>query len=92
MTYCDDNNNGIVSINEIKEENHYYPYGLKHVGYGASSTSGNDAKKYQFNGKEWQDEEALNLTAMDFRMYDNALGRFYGCTTNFPKQRFDTFE
>jgi RHS repeat-associated protein len=78
MTYCDDNNNGIVSTNEIKEENHYYPYGLKHVGYGASSTSGTDAKKYQFNGKEWQDEEDLNLTAMDFRMYDNALGRFYG--------------
>ncbi len=33
--------------------------------------------KYKYNGKEYQDELGLNVTAMDFRMYDNALGRFH---------------
>ena len=32
--------------------------------------------KYKFNGQEWQDELALNVTAMDFRQYDPTLGRF----------------
>ncbi len=62
----------------IINENHYYPYGLKHAGYGTNTSSTNAAHKYRYNSREWQDEEALNLTAMDFRMYDNALGRFYG--------------
>lgn len=35
------------------------------------------AYKYKYNGKELQDELGLNVTAMDFRMYDNALGRFH---------------
>jgi RHS repeat-associated protein len=63
----------------ILDENHYYPYGLKHAGYGSTNLiSNNAAHKYRYNSREWQDEEALNLTAMDFRMYDNALGKFYG--------------
>ena len=33
--------------------------------------------KYKFQGQERQDELGLNVTAMDFRMYDNALGRFH---------------
>jgi RHS repeat-associated protein len=36
----------------------------------------NSGYQYKYNGKEWQDELGLNVTAMDFRMYDNALGRF----------------
>jgi RHS repeat-associated protein len=32
--------------------------------------------KYKYNGKEWQDELGLNITAMDYRQYDVALGRF----------------
>ncbi|POS00680.1 RHS repeat-associated protein, partial [Flavobacterium croceum DSM 17960] len=31
---------------------------------------------YKFNNREWQDELGLNVTAMDYRQYDNALGRF----------------
>ena len=31
---------------------------------------------YKYNGKELQDELGLNVTAMDYRQYDNALGRF----------------
>jgi RHS repeat-associated protein len=32
--------------------------------------------KYKYNGKELQEELGLNMTAMDFRQYDNAIGRF----------------
>lgn len=38
----------------------------------------NSGYQYQYNGKEWQDELGLNMTAMDFRQYDNAIGRFVG--------------
>ena len=77
----------------ILEENHYYPFGLKHSGYNTtqyqfiSPISGNNIaqlapgetenNKYKYNGKEYQDELGLNVTAMDFRMYDNAIGRFH---------------
>ncbi|MFN3640863.1 MAG: RHS repeat domain-containing protein, partial [Flavobacterium sp.] len=37
----------------------------------------NSGYQYKYNGKEWQDELGLNVTAMDFRQYDNAIGRFY---------------
>ena len=37
-----------------------------------------ESYKYKFNGQEYQDELGLNMTAMDFRQYDNALGRFHG--------------
>jgi RHS repeat-associated protein len=34
--------------------------------------------QFKYNGQEFQDEFELNMTAMDFRQYDNALGRFHG--------------
>ena len=81
---------------EIIEENHYYPFGLKHKKYGSVDKDlvcidedcyevGIDvvppqARKtyqYKYNYREYQDELGLNVTAMDFRQYDNALGRFH---------------
>lgn len=44
-----------------------------------AQTSTRDPKSpynYKFNGQEWQDELGLNVTAMDFRQYDGAIGRF----------------
>lgn len=38
--------------------------------------AGDGSFNYKYNGKEWQDELGLNVTAMDYRQYDNALGRF----------------
>ena len=36
----------------------------------------NPGYKYKFNGQEYNQDFGLNVTEMDFRMYDNALGRF----------------
>jgi RHS repeat-associated protein len=36
----------------------------------------NASYNYKYNGKELQEELGLNMTAMDFRQYDSAIGRF----------------
>jgi RHS repeat-associated protein len=74
---------------KIIEENHYYPYGLKHENYniekleylpapGGMVLAGASALqyKYKYNGIEYQDELGLNLYDMDFRDYDPAVGRW----------------
>ncbi|WP_347176648.1 hypothetical protein [Chryseobacterium sp. WX] len=35
---------------EALEENNYYPFGLKHLGY--NNVGGNPSYNYQYNGKE----------------------------------------
>ncbi|RED26113.1 RHS repeat-associated protein [Flavobacterium cutihirudinis] len=79
LSYGDNNNDGSVTTTEIVEESNYYPFGLKQSGYNNAIVLGkgnSTGQKYKYNGKELQDELGLNITAMDFRMYDNALGRF----------------
>jgi RHS repeat-associated protein len=78
---------------KILEENHYYPFGLKHNNYNVDKVHFEKDEtgffailkpvdrsdyQYKYNGKEYQDELGLNMTAMDWRQYDNALGRFNG--------------
>ena len=55
------------------EENHYYPFGLKHEGYNSYEAIAN---KYKYNGKEYQDELGLNMYDYGARNYDPALGRW----------------
>jgi RHS repeat-associated protein len=62
-------NNG--SGAEVLEENNYYPFGLKHEGYNA--LSGNPAYKYQYNGKELQENGMYDYGA---RFYMPDLGRW----------------
>ena len=92
LSYAQDPN-GFAT--RILEENHYYPFGLKHSNYDndvqrfrgpinggdepvviAPDIFGRSANKYKYNGKELQDELGLNVTAMDYRQYDSAVGRF----------------
>jgi RHS repeat-associated protein len=73
VTYTDANNDGIVGASDIKQVNHYYPFGLNMEGNwnGAAGTN-----KYQYNGKEWNDDFGLGLNDYGARFYDAAIGRW----------------
>lgn len=82
----------VTSVLKIIEENHYYPFGLKHSGYNSDKmmySRENSVLKIRpvppsfitsyskkFNGQSWETDLGLNITAMDYRQYDNTLGRF----------------
>lgn len=57
-----------------REENNYYPFGLKHKGYN-NVVNGTD-HPYGFGGKEEQNELGLNWIDIAARNYDPALGRW----------------
>ncbi|EDP94686.1 DUF6443 domain-containing protein [Kordia algicida OT-1] len=75
LSYEDMNGDGNISPEtEIKEENHYYPFGLKHKGYNGTIT-GRD-HNYGYNGKEEQNELNLNWSDYGARNYEASIGRF----------------
>jgi len=74
------------------EENHYYPFGLRHHAYAPvirsvrlRQTTQKEIRqippedviyKYKYQGQERQDELGLNWDSFKYRNYDYAIGRF----------------
>jgi RHS repeat-associated protein len=73
VTFTDKQNDGIVGIEDITQINHYYPFGLNMEGNWNGAAGDN---KYQYNGKEWNDEFALGWNDYGARFYDAAIGRW----------------
>jgi RHS repeat-associated protein len=71
LSYTKDTTTGSL---KILEENNYYPFGLKHNSYNVDNFQ--PEYKYKYNGKELQEELGLNMTAMDWRQYDAAIGKW----------------
>ena len=78
--------NDVTGLPVAMEENHYYPFGLKHTNYNVNvmkfrgatvvAASTGNVYKYKYNGKELQDELGLNWYDYGARNYDASLGRW----------------
>jgi len=85
LSYTKDPTTGTL---KIMEENHNYPFGLKHnynnTDYEFTVRGSNivltqiceNKYNYQYNGKEWQDEMGLNWYDYGWRNYDAAINRW----------------
>lgn len=75
LSYTKNQNTGNL---DIIEENHFYPFGLKHDGYNNVLLPGGNAQaqKYKFQEQERQNELGLNWDSFKWRNYDAAIGRF----------------
>jgi RHS repeat-associated protein len=76
LSYADADGNGLIAQTEIREENNFYPFGLKHKGYNNVVTSTNPALKRKYNSKEFEEELGKDTYAYGWRDYDPAIGRF----------------
>lgn len=64
---------------QVIQESNYYAFGMEHAGYNSliSSLGSGTAKKIKFNSREFEKALEFNVSEMDFRQYDPAIGRFY---------------
>lgn len=93
LAYADLNGDGLITTQtEIKEENNYYPFGLKHKGYNSVVNGRNH--NYGFNGIEETDELGLNILEMDMRKYDPAIARWTSVDpiTHFSLSTYNAFD
>jgi len=71
----DVNNNTSVYLNDILQENQYYPFGMAHEGPWLFNASAPD-NMYQYNSKELNVDHGLNFLDYGARWYDPSIGRF----------------
>ncbi len=75
VAFADINEDGIIDTNtEIKQDVHYYPFGMQLPNLADLSGSNN---KYLYNGKELEDDHGLNWYHYGARYYDPQLGRWH---------------
>ena len=83
LMFSDKNNDGLIQqstaqeTSEVTQENHYTPFGFSMEGTWSNTPSVTDSK-YQYNGKELNDDFGLGLMDYGARMYDAAIGRWNG--------------
>ena len=82
VCFTDKDGNGVIDItgnsetNEVLEESHFYPFGMRMEG-NFSQNAGRE-NNYLYNGKELDTDFGLNWYHYGARIYDPAIGRFTG--------------
>jgi RHS repeat-associated protein len=84
LAFSDVNNNGRIEIEddpgtpeddtEVMQENHYYPFGMNQMGPWYEVVA--PENKYQYNGKELNEELGLDWYDYGARWYDGSIGRW----------------
>jgi len=74
LAYQDANDDGVITNDEIKEEKHYYPFGMTMRGFN-NAVSGT-SHPYGYNGKEENFELGLDWVDYGARNYEVSLGRW----------------
>ena len=80
LSYADSNGDGVISPfggtqgGEIREENNYYPFGLKHKGY--NNIVNGVENPYKYNNKELEEDLQLGWYDYGARRYDPAIARW----------------
>ncbi len=79
ISFTDKDSDGVVEVfnttsNEVLQENHYYPFGLNYDGPWMNDAALDN--KYQYNGKEWNDDFGLNLNDYGARWLDPCTNRW----------------
>ena len=64
---------GANGLAEAIQERHYFPFGMEM----SELSSGSSTNKYQYNGKELQNDFALGMYDYGARFYDPAIGRWH---------------
>jgi RHS repeat-associated protein len=84
VVISDRNANGVLDItstastSDVLQENHYYAFGLGFEGPWVQNDAASRDNKYQYNGKELNDDFGLNWSDYGARWYDAAIGRWGG--------------
>jgi RHS repeat-associated protein len=82
LSFADINNDGKIDVTgdaattEILNENHYYPFGMNMGFDWLNNTALSPDNRYQYNGKEMNDDFGLNWNDYGFRWYDASVGRW----------------
>jgi RHS repeat-associated protein len=64
---------GVVTKDDIVQINHFYPFGMNMEGDWNGAQGKN---KYQYNGKEWNDDFGLGWNDYGARFYDPSIARW----------------
>ncbi len=75
LMFADLDVSGTIGLNEVLQENHYYPFGMNMEGVWMNDLGSKD-NKYQYNGKELNEDFGLNWSDYGARWYDAVIGRF----------------
>jgi RHS repeat-associated protein len=82
LMFCDKDGSGVItqssvsiaSTNEVTQENHYYAFGMNMEGVWVNQPSPDN--RYQYNGKELNEDFGLNWNDYGARFYDAAIARW----------------